>query len=297
MSVRRLRWISSGVLAIALAAVTAGCGSDDSKSDGSNKYGLAQGGTITSALTAGGVPFASVDASGKPVGLLVDLNNIIAKNLGLKIAYKSTDLNGAFAGITANKYDLLSIGLVATPERAKSVYFTKPIYYGTNAVIVGKDSAVTGAADLTGKRVGAGANSTQYDYAEKSLAQAKLVSEASNSAAISQLEAGNVNAIVLGGTQASTLMKTSSSKFKIAFTAQQTTPGEIAINKNLKTFQTDYEAQLAKLVEDGTFLKLYDQYLGVLGLPFPTSLYSTWPTLKAQVEADPKANPAPSAAS
>jgi polar amino acid transport system substrate-binding protein len=228
---------------------------------------------------------------------LIDLNNIIAKNLGLKIAYKSTDLNGAFAGITANKYDLLSIGLVATPVRAKSVAFTKPIYYGQNAVIVPAGSSVTAIANLTGKRVGAGANSTQYDFAQQSLKQSKLVSEPTNSAAISQLESGNLSAIVLGGTQASTLMKTSSSKFKIAFTVQQANPGAIAINKNETAFQKDYAAQLATLINNGTFLKLYDKYLGVLRLPFPTSLYKSWPTLQAQVEADPAANPTPAAGS
>jgi polar amino acid transport system substrate-binding protein len=100
-----------------------------------------------------------------------------------------------------------------------------------------------------------------------------------------------VDAIVLGGTQASTLMTTSSSKFRIAFTAQQANPGAIAINKTETLFQKDYEAQLATLVNDGTFLKLYDKYLGVLKLPFPTSLYRTWPSLQAQVEADPAANP------
>lgn len=291
MSVRRLRWISSGVLAIALAAVTAGCGSGGSGDAASNKYGLAESGTITSALTAGGAPFASIDGSGKPFGLLIDLNDTIAKNLGLKMAYKTTDLNGAFAGITANKYDLLSIGLVATAERQKSVYFSKPIYYGENALIVPADSTVKAAGDLAGKRVGAGANSTQYDFAKQALTQSTLVSEPTNSAAISQLQSGNLAAIVLGGTQASTLMKTSSSKFRIAFTVQQTTPGAIAINKNETAFQKDYEAQLARLVDDGTFLKLYDKYLGVLKLPFPTSLYSTWPNLKAQVDADPAANP------
>ncbi|HEY6494688.1 MAG TPA: transporter substrate-binding domain-containing protein [Trebonia sp.] len=128
-----------------------------------------------------------------------------------------------------------------------------------------------------------------YDYAQASLKGATLVSEALNSTAITQLADGTVDAIVLGGSQAGTLMTQSPGKYKVAFSAEQTSPGAVAVNKT--KFQTTYNAQLAKLVNNGTFLQLYDKWIAPVGAPFPTSLYSTIPSLQAQVAKDPKANP------
>ncbi|HEX3786567.1 MAG TPA: ABC transporter substrate-binding protein [Pseudonocardiaceae bacterium] len=286
MAPPRLRRLALSVIPVALAAflITA-CGSSGGSSAGDNKLGLIQPGTITAAITAGGAPFASVDANGQPVGLLIDLNNAIAKNLGVKIVYKQTDVNGAFSGITANRYDVLAIGLVDTPAREKSVNFTKPIYYGTNVVLVPKSSSVTSPAQLAGKRVGASAASTQYDYAQAALKGAQLISEASNSAGISQLSDGNLDAYVGGGTQIATLMNQAPGKFKIAFTAPQTSPGAIGMNKKEAAFEAAYNTQLANLINDGTFLKIYNKFFASLNLPFPPGLYKFWPTLQKQVQA------------
>jgi ABC-type amino acid transport substrate-binding protein len=296
------------VLAVAASLATAtACSSSSSAGSGSgstsgsgssaNSLGLISDGTIQSALTAGGAPFATTTKSGDPQGFLIDLNNQIAQNLGVKITYKVTTTDPALAGLTAGKYDLLSIGLVATPARAQNAFFSKDIFYGFNDVVVKAGSSVAAPADLSGKRVGVSLGSTQYDYAKSALTKATLVSESLNATAITQLTAGTVDAIVLGGTQAGTLMNESPGKYKIAFGAAQTSPGAVAISKKETGLQTAYNAQLTKLVADGTFLKLYDKWIAPLGNPFPAQLYTTWPTLKTQVAADPKANPKTGSAS
>jgi ABC-type amino acid transport substrate-binding protein len=269
-----------------------GSGSGSSSSSGSTAdLGLISDGTIQSAITAGGAPFATTTKSGDPEGFLIDLNNDISQSLGVKITYKVTTTDPALAGLTAGKYDLLSIGLVATPARAQNAFFSKDIFYGYNDVVVKAGSAVAAPADLAGKRVGVSVGSTQDDYAKATLTKATLVDEALNATAITQLTAGSVDAIVLGGTQAGTLMNESPGKYKIAFGAAQTSPGAVAISKKETGLQTAYNAQLTKLVNDGTFLKLYDKWIAPLGNPFPAQLYTSWPALKSQVAADPKAQP------
>lgn len=306
-SARPARYLALLAVAASVAAATAcssssapGSGSGGSgsgSSPGGDSLGLIQDGTIQSAITAGGAPFATTTKGGDPEGFLIDLNNQIAENLGVKITYKVTTTDPALAGLTAGKYDMLSIGLVATPARAQNAFFSKSIFYGFNDVVVKAGSPVTSPAGLTGKRVGVSLGSTQYDYAKATLTKATLVDEALNATAITQLTAGSVDAIVLGGTQAGTLMKQSPGKYKVAFGAAQTSPGAVAISKKETGLQTAYNAQLTKLVNDGTFLKLYDKWIAPLGNPFPAALYSTWPTLKSQVAADQKANPKSGSAS
>lgn len=288
--------VAAGAAALAAATSLAACAAS-SGSPAANPYNLVQPGTINSAIVAGGAPFSTTTKGGQPEGFLVSLDNIIAKNLGLKITYKVTTDDPALAGLTARKYDLLAIGLVATAAREKNASFSKPIYYGYNDIVVKAGSSVTSAAGLSGQRVGASLGSEQYDYAQASLKNATLVSESLNSTAISQLTAGTVDAIVLGGSQAGTLMTQSPGKYKVAFTAPEISPGAVAIAKSEPKLVAAYNAQLVKLVNNGTFLKLYDQWIAPVGQPFPTSLYTTFPSLAAQVAKDPKANPPASNAS
>jgi polar amino acid transport system substrate-binding protein len=287
----RFTRITAGVAAIAAAVSVAACSSPGGSASTGNPYGLVQSGTIQSAITAGGAPFATTTKAGQPEGFLIDMDNLIAKNLGLTISYKVTTTDAALSGLTAGKYDLLSIGLVATPARAQNAAFSKPIYYGYNDVVVKAGSPVSSAASLAGKRVGVSLGSAQYDYAQASLKSATLVSESLNSTAISQLTAGTVDAIVLGGSQAGTLLTQSPGKYKVAFSAEQTSAGAVAMSKKEPKLLAAYNAQLTKLVNNGTFLKLYDKWIAPVGAPFPTALYSTFPSLAAQVAKDPKANP------
>jgi ABC-type amino acid transport substrate-binding protein len=277
------RVLSAVIVAVALSAQTA-CGGSDSGSasaGGAHGYGLLQPGVITAAVTAGDYPFVSPDPSGKPVGMLVDLNNIIADRMGLKIVYKTTTVQAGLPGLTSGQYDMMSVGLVASEERRKSVAFTKPIFWGQNVVVVPVSSTAASVADLTGKRVGAGANSSQEDFAKKSLTASQLVSEATDSAGVNQLLAGNLDAMVLGSTHVGQILEQHPGVLRIAFSSPQDTPGAMAVNKKLTKFLDDYNKELGALADDGTFLKLYQKYFPEL--PYPTQMYQFWPSIKEQI--------------
>jgi ABC-type amino acid transport substrate-binding protein len=284
------RSIGAAAATLVAATVLAACGSSsDSSSGGSGgapDYGLVDSGTITAAVTAGDYPFVSPDASGKPVGMLVDLNNIISQRMHLKITYKMTTVAAGLPGLTSGQYDMMAVGLVATPERQKSVAFTKPIFWGVNAVVVPTSNNATTLDAFAGKRVGAGANSTQEDFAKKSMASSQLVSEPTDSAAVSQLLDGNLDAVVLGSTHVGQIFQQHPGKLKVAVTSPQAQPGAMAVNKKLTKFLTDYNAQLAQLANDGTFLKLYEKYFP--NLPYPKQMYQFWPSIQQQLAKEGK---------
>jgi ABC-type amino acid transport substrate-binding protein len=278
---RSISAMAIGLVAIALAA----CGGPDSPSPASGSaidYGLVQPGTITAAVTAGDYPFVSPDASGRPVGLLVDLNNMIASRMGLDIVYKTTTVQAGLPGLTSGQYDMMSVGLVASDERKKSVAFTRPVFWGQNVIVVPNDSTAKTLADFAGKRVGSGANSTQEDFAKKNLSSAQLVSEATDSAGVNQLLAHNLDAMVLGSTHVGQIFQQHPGVLKVALTSPQDQPGAMAVNKKLTKFLADYDQQLAALANDGTFLKLYQKYFP--DLPYPTQMYQFWPAIEDQIE-------------
>ncbi|MEV0068928.1 ABC transporter substrate-binding protein [Amycolatopsis sp. NPDC050768] len=275
-----------GLAALTAASVTA-CGGGDSAAG--DDFGLAQPGTITAAVTAGDYPFVSPDASGKPVGLLVDLNNLIADRMHLKIVYKTTTVQAGLPGLTSGQYDLMSVGLVASDERKKSVAFTKAIFWGQNVVVVPASSTAKSIPDLAGKRVGAGANSTQEDFAKKKMTASQLVSEATDGAGVNQLLAGNLDAMVLGSTHVGQIFTEHPGKLKVALTSPQDQPGAEAVNKKLTKFLDAYNTELSALANDGTFLKLYQKYFP--NLPYPTQMYQFWPSIQQQIEKQGKPTP------
>ncbi|WP_051839443.1 substrate-binding periplasmic protein [Streptomyces sp. NRRL F-5126] len=275
------RVVSALAVATAVVTTSTACGSDGGD-DAGKGYGLADSGTITAAVTAGDYPFVSPDANGKPVGMLVDLNNLIAKRMGLKIVYKTTTVQAGLPALTSGQFDLMSVGLVATPERKKSVAFTKPIFWGQNVVVVPKNSKARKIGDFAGLRVGAGANSQQEDFAKKSLTKSKLVTEPTDSTGVNQLLAGNLDALVLGSTHTGKVLEEHPGRMKVALTSPQDQPGAMAVNKKLTKFLTAYNKQLTALANDGTFLKLYQKYFP--DLPYPKKMYRYWPSIEAQVK-------------
>src|SRR4051812_42145252 len=94
---------------ITLVVPTAcGAGSTTDSAVTSDRYGLATAGTITAGVSQGDAPFVSPDASGKPVGMLVDLNDEIAKRMGLRIVYKLTTISGGLLSlVTAGHFDMM----------------------------------------------------------------------------------------------------------------------------------------------------------------------------------------------
>src|SRR3982750_312315 len=66
-----------------------------------------------------------LDAKGKPAGYDVVLLKALAKEMGVKLKIDNLDFNGLIPGLVAKKFDMVSVGLSATPERKKAVSFSR----------------------------------------------------------------------------------------------------------------------------------------------------------------------------
>ena len=106
-------------------------------------------------------------------------------------------MQAGLPALTSGQFAMMPVGLVATPERAKSVAFTKPIFCGARTR---RSPGVLGRRlhrRLRGQTRRAGTNSNQADFVRHRMTTARFISEATDSAAVSQLLAGNLDAIVL----------------------------------------------------------------------------------------------------
>jgi polar amino acid transport system substrate-binding protein len=276
--------IKTLVAAVGVAAALSltACGSDGSSGGSSAKrdpYGLETAGTVQAAVSTDQPPFASAAKGGAPQGYIVDITDEVAKRLNLKVSYKASTAPAALQGLTSGQYDLAASGLGVTPEREKSVGFTKALYWSTTAVITNTKSTATQVTDFKGKRVGVVTGSVQVSFIKTKMAGAQSVQFPNENAAVSQLISGNLDAFVVGGPDAEAYLK-QYNKLKIAVSAPVDHPTAMAVQKKNTKFQQAIDAQVTAMVNDGTFLKLYRKWFTEAP---QADLITAWPGLKSQL--------------
>ncbi|WP_406437702.1 transporter substrate-binding domain-containing protein [Streptomyces sp. NBC_01613] len=281
-SVRRSRRSFTAIALSLSGLVLAGCGSGTTgKASDDNPYGLIQAGTITSATQTSQPPFAYGDDSGKPVGFIVDVTDQAAKRLKLKVDYKSTSVTGALAGLTAGQFDLASSGLGVTAEREKSVSFTKPLFWSTVTVLTTKTGTSGKISDFdgfTGKKVGVVTGSSQEAQLPTLIPKGDPVRFQTQNTAVSQLLNGSIDAFLVGGPDAKEFMKQYKG-LRVAVSAPVDHPTSMAVPKGHTALLKALDEQIAAMVEDGTYAKLYRKYFDTEPEP---ELIKAWPALAAQ---------------
>ena len=109
-----------GVLVAAIAVIA----SASAGNKAGNPYNLKDPTTLTVGMTLQFKPEMYLN-KGKPAGYDVVLLNALAKKWHVKLDIKNLDFNGLIAGLVAKKFDMVSVGLSATPERKKSISFSR----------------------------------------------------------------------------------------------------------------------------------------------------------------------------
>ncbi|MDQ0750026.1 polar amino acid transport system substrate-binding protein [Streptomyces africanus] len=278
-SSRRSLLIGAATTSLLLLSLTACGGDSEAAGSAAARYKLVQNGVITAGTQAEQPPFAVTDASGKPSGFAVDLMNEAAERLDLKVQYKTTNLQGILAGLSAGQYDIGVAGVGATPERKKQVAFTTPYYWGFTDVVTLKGGKQTTLPDFDGKRVGAVSGSVQEAFVNHEMSGARLVQFKDQTALIAQLLSGGVEAIVLGGADADEYARKQPIRIAVEVDSLQGSAFPLRKDGDPKLLK-DLDAQIDAMIDDGTYVKLYKKYFHD---PIASDLIRERPKLARQV--------------
>jgi polar amino acid transport system substrate-binding protein len=271
--------LTAAVLAAALAGCSAtsdaGSGGSASPSGDANPYHLITPGVIQAAVSGAQPPFDQADASGKPEGFNIDLIERAAKALHLKMEYRTTSAPAGIQGLSSKQYDMVVDGLGVTPERQQSILFTKGIYWATTAFMTNKSSSVHEPADLSGKHVAVVTGTVQVGYLAKIKGAVPVEFDTPN-AAVSALNSGTVDAFIIGAPSTPAYIAQFPS-LKVAATEPVDHATAMAAQLGNTALVDAINKQFGKLVDDGTFLKLYTKYFHEKPSP---ELVKIWPKLK-----------------
>ncbi|GGY82306.1 basic amino acid ABC transporter substrate-binding protein [Streptomyces olivaceoviridis] len=272
---RRTRLLAATTATAALVLVAAGCSSSDSGSGKTTVKGvhLAKAGQLTTCTHLPYPPFQS-EVNGKVQGFDVSLIDLVAKDLGVKQQILDTPFEnfktGAF--LNSGECDLAAAGMTITAERKKNVDFSDPYFEATQAVLVDKNSGINSLADVKakGKKLGAQAQTTGEDYV-KSKGYDPISFESSD-AVLNGLRTGQVQAVVIDYpvVQGWLKDKANADKFKVVDNLKTGEQYGFTVKKGNKALLDAINKALKTAKADGTYKKIYEQWIG----PYEASVAS-----------------------
>lgn len=192
-SLSRRTLLGGAALAISGAALAA-CSTSSSGNTGTAAGGdsllktIQSRGTLNVTTSALYPPEFYKDSTGKIVGYDIDVLNMVAKDLNVKLNMIDTPDNAAnIANVLSGKADMVSAGLVNTPKRALVMNFTKGYVPYTQILMVTVTGGINSVADLNkpGKKITALTASTAFFRAQLLFPKATVTPLAQDEALLS----------------------------------------------------------------------------------------------------------------
>ena len=99
-------------------------------------------------------------------GFEVELAELVAKKMGLKIQWKTLGFDALLTGLRQDRWDLVIASHGITDERANAVTFTAP-HYCSGGMIIAMDPAIRTGKDLAGKVVAVQTGTSYLENVQK----------------------------------------------------------------------------------------------------------------------------------
>jgi ABC-type amino acid transport substrate-binding protein len=188
----------AGVVAVAVVAAAAVGASATTKAG--NPYHLKSPGTLVVGMNLQYKPEMYLDAKGNPAGYDVVLLKELVKQMHVKLQIKNLDFNGLIPGLVSKKFDMVSVGLSATPERKKAVSFSRGYVPYAQILAQGKSDttpATIAAWNDSSKTITSLQGSTAEQLVKKTFPKANSMSFPDQNAAFLEVATGRANGIVV----------------------------------------------------------------------------------------------------
>ena len=162
-------------------------------------------------------PQMYLNAKGKPAGYDVVLLKALAKKWGVKLDIKNLDFNGLIPGLVSKKFDMVSVGLSATPERRKSISFSRAyVPYAQILAAATSDTtpATIAAWNTSDKTITSLQGSTAEQLVQKTFPNATSSSFPDQNAAFLEVATGRATGIVVENYLLAQFNKSNGNKLK-----------------------------------------------------------------------------------
>lgn len=270
-------WTRRALAPLALAAL-ASLGFGPSAEAGAAHLKTVRPGQLTIAYRTDDKPVSFIK-DGKPTGFLVELNNAVARKLGLKVVYIATNFASMVPGVRNGVYDTAAFDMLESEARAKIVDFTVPVGYNQARLVTLKTAKIEKVEDAGGKTIAITRGSALIPKLEKIAPKVSVREFPNIAASLNALLAHQVDGLFTGLSTANGLV----TKHAQLAASQMVTTGKAGfpIAKDNGALKAAYDKALTGLMTDGTFTRLWEKWHPA-SVRIPEDLYKVYPGMPHQ---------------
>lgn len=209
-------------------------------------------------------PFETIDDSGRPIGVSVDLARALGERLQRSVVIENISFVGLIPALRSGKIDLVISSMSDTPERRKSIAFSDP-YVNTVGlcVLAGADSGVTSAAQLdrADKVVVVRQGTTGQLWAQEHLRNGRVVVLEKEGAAVMEVVQGKADAFLYDQISVWRYHRQHPNKTVALLQPVKSEPWAIGLRIGDTELEERVNEFLAQFRKSGGFSELGDKYL------------------------------------
>jgi polar amino acid transport system substrate-binding protein len=215
-------------------------------------------------------PFGSVGPDLKPLGYDVDMAELIAKKLGVKLELVPVTSANRIPYLQTGRADLVISSLGKNPEREKIIDFSTAYAPFFSGVFGPASTKVATAKDLAGKTVGVTRGAIEdLEISQLAPPGTTINRYEDNNGTISAFLSGQVELVATGNVVAATIMKRNPPKKPEVRFMIKDSPCYIGLNKNEPQLMAAVDAIIAEAKKDGALAAISEKWLGA---PLPAGL-------------------------
>ncbi|MEO1404633.1 MAG: transporter substrate-binding domain-containing protein [Cyanobacteria bacterium J06635_1] len=215
-------------------------------------------------------PMSYVTAEGYRTGYEPELARLVCKRLRLTPVWHNLPMAEFYTSFDTGHYDVMWFNQAITPERQQILNFTRPYGLFDEAVLVKADSAISSPNDLSGKRVGGLADSTNIALVE-GFSDAEAIPYPGSDKVLPEmlaaLRAGEIDALI-DDELVLLVAAEEDPALKLAFSLPTQAAFAIGLPKKRDVLLRKLEDTLTDILADGTLAKLWADWIPWKPFPF-----------------------------
>ena len=230
---------------------------------------LVKSGALTVGSDASYPPQEYVDASGKPIGIDIDIASEIASRLGLDLNVVNFKFDDIIPALNAGQFDIVISAMTVTDERSKVVDFV-PYFNAGQAVLVqkGTPKGIKTLDDLSGKTAVAEQGTIEQDtlkalndkFTKAGKPPVNILTYPTDTDAVDQLRVGRADATLHDSPVAAYYAELNPNAFEVAIPNFDSAPEGIATAKNNTAMHDAVNAAITAMKADGTLNAIFAKW-------------------------------------
>lgn len=208
-------------------------------------------------------PFETIDGSGQPVGVSVELARALAKTLGRPLKIENMPFVGLIPSLQNGRIDCVISSMTDTPERRQAITFSDAYLSTGLALLVNAKSDFRSLADVDqpGNTIAVRLGTTGESWARQNVKNATLVAMEKENTAVLEVIQGKVSAFIYDQMSVWQNQQKNPDTTRALLAPIRKEEWAIGVRKDNTVLQEQINAFLKTFRAEGGFDRLADEFL------------------------------------